>query len=173
MRCALPICLREKWRHQLTGWPRSMPMARSSPSAVFADPGDDRSSRAEKTSVFRATRLDSLVRRRGTGIRPPPLSRGKSQAITAPRPYRPGAARFQGSFAPSSVLDPGLRALTASVEFILRYCSTVFQPQCRQTARPRPERAAKASAAKRRKPALPHSAVGFSGAWWKTVVFGV
>lgn len=75
--------------------------------------------------------------------------------------------------APSPVLDSGLSALTAIVEFILRYCSTVFQPQRRQTARPRPERAEKASAAKRRKPALPHSAVGFSGAWWKTVVFGV
>jgi hypothetical protein len=59
------------------------------------------------------------------------------------------------------------------VEFILRCCSTVFQPQCRQTARPRPERAEKASAAKRRKPALPHCAVGFSGAWWKTVFFSV
>jgi hypothetical protein len=82
---------------------------------------------------------------------------------------KPVAAR--GEPCPLPCMDSGLRALTAIVEFILRYCSTVFQPQRRQTARPRPERAEKASAAKRRKPALPHSAVEFSGAWWKTVVF--
>ena len=47
------------------------PHATRPPAAVFADPDDDRLSGPEKTSVFLPKRLDSLVRRNGTGIRPP------------------------------------------------------------------------------------------------------
>ena len=107
MRCAFPICLRERWRHQPTGWPRSMPMARSRPSAVFADPGDDRLSGPEKTSVFRATRLDSLVRRRGTGIRPPSVQ-GNVTGHYRASPVSSGRRAVRGE--PCPLPCPGFRA---------------------------------------------------------------
>lgn len=108
MRCALPICLCERWRHQPTGWPRSMPMARSRPSAVFADPGDDRLSGPEKTSVFRATRLDSLVRRRGRGIRPPPSVQGNVTGHYRASPVSTGRRAVRGE--PCPLPCPGSRA---------------------------------------------------------------
>lgn len=45
--------------------------------------------------------------------------------------------------------------------------SVVFQPQRRRAVRPRPERAA-GERSRRRKPTLPYSVVGFSGASWET-----
>ncbi len=117
---------------------------------MFAEPDDDRLLGPEETSAFRARRLDSLVRRRGMSIHPPPLY-GKYHR---PLPRVAGidrAPRGSRGALPSLVLDSVLRAITAIVGFILRCCSAVFQPRCRRMARPRPERAEKASPAKRRR----------------------
>jgi hypothetical protein len=107
VRCALPICLRERWRHQPTGWPRSMPLARSRPSAVFAIPVTIvcPDPRRPPSSAPRDLTVSCVAV--GWAFALPPLSRGMSQAITARRPYRLGAARFEGSPAPSPVLDQG------------------------------------------------------------------
>jgi hypothetical protein len=111
-----------------------------------ADPGDDRDPRRPPSSAPRDLTVLCVAIGRAFAHSPPPPSR------QCHRPLRrvariERAPRGSTGACPSPVLDPGPRALTAIVEFILRSCSTVFQPLCRQTARPRPERAEKRATA--------------------------